>query len=484
MEECVNMYRRGLIILAGTYLFFYILNCLMPLAFGDDYLYAFFWQGNPMFVPLPENAVRISSWNDLLGSQLSFYFTWSGRIVNNTLSQLFIWVGKSVFNVCNAAISTLLVLEIFWCVNKGKVSFHVDAGMICWIFFTLWTFTPSYPPVFFWLVGSIHYLWTAALVLGFLVPYIQNYYSLQMKLKGKSWFCYFMFFTGILAGCTNENSVCILIIVLSLFIFVQNKKQKEEIWMYFGLAGLFLGYTILMFAPGNYARLISVHGSEWFNKETLLNNLQACSKALIWQFVLWYYCLRSLHKLKKSKNYYADIEKKLKKDILLAKTFCILAMGMTFVMLLSPEFHLRSAFPGTIQLIIATGIVIRVQQEYKIELLPRHVKKFLTCIGIIYFSITTVVSVHYIYEHYIWTESITDSVKVLQTNGMSHNTILYIKPLRAKEKIVDLLSGYHTFDNNLSEDVSSWENVAFARYYNIKGICVCKEEDSVSEKNQ
>ena len=64
----------------------------MPLAFGDDYLYAFIWQGNPMYVPLTESAVKVSSLKDLITSQISFYYTWSGRVINNTLSHYYIYL--------------------------------------------------------------------------------------------------------------------------------------------------------------------------------------------------------------------------------------------------------------------------------------------------------------------------------------------------------------------------------------------------------
>ena len=43
----------------------------MPMAFGDDYLYAFIWQGNPMYAPLTEDAVKVASFRDLLTSQIA-----------------------------------------------------------------------------------------------------------------------------------------------------------------------------------------------------------------------------------------------------------------------------------------------------------------------------------------------------------------------------------------------------------------------------
>ena len=65
-----------------------------------------------MFVPLPEDVVRVSSWSDLAKSQWLLFLTWGGRLVGQTLTQFFVWLGKDIFNIFNALVSTLLVMEI------------------------------------------------------------------------------------------------------------------------------------------------------------------------------------------------------------------------------------------------------------------------------------------------------------------------------------------------------------------------------------
>ena len=69
------MNRRTFGLLLTVFLLFYTMNYLMPLAFGDDYLYAFIWQGKPMYVPLSEDAVKVSTFRELAISQISFYYT-------------------------------------------------------------------------------------------------------------------------------------------------------------------------------------------------------------------------------------------------------------------------------------------------------------------------------------------------------------------------------------------------------------------------
>ena len=153
------MNKKTLVTFIGIYLFFYILNYLYPLCFGDDYLYSFVWQGNPMGFPLTEEAKRVSSFNDLFVSQYSLYFTWGGRIVGQTLTQLFMWLGKGTFNIFNALISTLLVAEIYWISNKGSISAKFSLQRVCWIFFVIWAFSPGFSPLFLWLTCACVYIW-------------------------------------------------------------------------------------------------------------------------------------------------------------------------------------------------------------------------------------------------------------------------------------------------------------------------------------
>ena len=270
-EEKKNMNKKALLVFAGIYFFLYLLNYFTPMSFGDDYLYSFIWRGQPMNVPLPEDAARVSSWYDLFISQWSHYLTWGGRTVAHVLAQFFLWVGKDIFNFFNAFVSVVLIAEIYWCIHKGEISLNFAPKAVFWIFFCLWAFSPGFSPIFFWLTGACNYLWTSVILLGFLLPYVHKYYCLDTENKkttGLFGFCFFCY--GIIAGWTNENTVCWIILVLGIFIFVCKKQSKTEIWMYSGLDGLLIGYALLIFAPGNYRRmLVEQDGVHWFSSQVL-----------------------------------------------------------------------------------------------------------------------------------------------------------------------------------------------------------------------
>lgn len=87
-----------------------------------------------MFLPMSEHARRLSSFQDLLISQWLHYLTGNGRTVSHTIAQFFLWIGKDIFNIFNALISVLLIMELYWCANKGIVSFDFITGRLVFIF--------------------------------------------------------------------------------------------------------------------------------------------------------------------------------------------------------------------------------------------------------------------------------------------------------------------------------------------------------------
>ncbi len=460
------MNRKFLFIFACMFLFFYILNYLAPMSFGDDYVYSFVWEGHSLYEPLSEGAVRLTSWTDLFESQLLHYFTWSGRIVNHTLEQFFLWTGKNVFNVCNTVASIFLVLVIYCFSNKGVVNEQIRIAKLCGIFFALWAFSPKFSDVFLWVVGACNYLWPIVLLISFLLPYVHKYYiSPHRIMKQNRFFCLGMFFLGLISGCTNENTICCVIPVLIFFVYREWKSGTDDGWLYFGIAGLMTGYALLMFAPGNIVRLLAEKSSySWLSWKGVLENTALLFLLFVYyQVFLWFFTLRSFYNL--SKNNIKNI--KIEKDLLLAKIMCVASFCMTFMMIFSPSFPPRSVFPGTVFLIIAACILLRVQEEYEIPLIKKNAKIFLWAVGIIYFVITSVAT---FYGSYYTHVQIKELLSFVKSSDYAKRNIIEIDSLCPVNDMVRKASWFHLMNLEMSVDETDWRNVAFSRYYGIKGI--------------
>ena len=457
--------------IAAIFLFFYLLNIITPMSFGDDYVYSFIWEGHSLYEPLSENAVRISSLNDLIASQVHHYFTWSGRIVNHSLAQFFLWKGKTVFNVCNALVSTFLVAEIYWCAQKGVVTVKAKPGLLCGIFLALWAFTPKFGDIFLWLDGACNYLWATALLIGFLLPYVRKFYSYSENMQVGVMFNFLILFLGLVAGCTNENTVCWIIPIILFFIFKLWKCGRTESWLYFGVAGLMAGYALLLFAPGNMARLLAENNSyNWLSWERVKGNAALLFLILVYyQIIPWCFNLRSLCCLTGR----IEDNTELTKELLLVKIMCTASFSMTFIMLISPNFPPRSAFPGTVFLIIASCILFRIEEEYLIIFINTSAKKLLLTVGIIYFVITAASTFYGSYYNF---NQINELVSFVKSSDCPKNDVIEVNSLRPIEDSIYKASCFHIMTTEMSENTNDWRNVAFSRYYGIKGIRMIKQE--------
>ena len=287
-----------------------------------------------------------------------------------------------------------------------------------------------------------------------------------------------MFLFGILAGWTNENSVCWILLFLLIFIVRFRNREGMENWMIAGLIGMLTGYALLILAPGNTARLLVEQsgGSNWLNVEALKVNLKMFISIIFFQIFLWFFSIRAISTLSKMKIQ----DEELRIEIVLAKILCVLSIGMTGIMFLSPGFPPRSGFSGTIYLTIAVGLLLRIQDDYGVELIMPTAKKFLFYIGSFYFIMTSTISLYAFYEIHGSMQSLLDSAK--QFSRKDAGNVLQVAPLKALDENIDMMSGFHIPGFELLEDENNWINVAFARYYGIKGVSMVKNDQKDNSK--
>ncbi|MGN0773143.1 MAG: DUF6056 family protein [Candidatus Ventricola sp.] len=217
-----------------------LLNLHTPLMM-DDYDYSFSWV----------TGERLAGVGDIAASQAAHYRLWGGRSVVHFLAQLFLYLGKPVFNLANAAMYLLLLLEM--AALAGRRGQGCDGRMMLIAHALMLLAVPFFGTVFLWLDGACNYLWGTALALTPLV-------ILKSEREGgffdagfsNGWIAVPVCF---LAGWTNENTACgVLAAVLLLTLWDRLRGRKVRAWRWGALAAQALGVAVLLLAPGNFAR--------------------------------------------------------------------------------------------------------------------------------------------------------------------------------------------------------------------------------------
>lgn len=460
------------LVLLGIFLYMYTCNSLVALSSGDDYVYSFIWQDWNIYIPIPNDAQRIASFSDLFASQWSHYFTWGGRSVAHFMAQFFLWQGKPMFNIVNAGMVILLIIEIYWLTDGGRIQFHFSAKRTIWIFFFVWTFVLGFGGVFFWVMGACNYLWTSVILLAFLNIYVRDYFCETDKIQSKfnAW-CLIIFCLGVLAGWTNENTVCWwLLIGMGYILYIKKKYLVYPFKLIFGWCGLMLGYIFLIAAPGNYIRSAYElsHGAK-----TGIDALQQDAIMLFFvflgEFLLWFFSVNTMRHYKLFGR-----ENIVVKYMNLIYVFAFLSLSSLFIMLLSPAFPIRAAFPSALYLIIVVVLIIRLQDITRKNKMKKSARKFLCIIGGAYLIVSMTCTL-YGYCLY-WQQDLRNQCKLEAAIQVNDKDAEFVLQQPTIPKWIHAITFWHIIHAEFETDPEDWKNVAYARYYKIKAIWVETKE--------
>ena len=460
---------KGLFLLFFIFIFMYILNAFTPLL-ADDYFSAFVWnEGVRLNGLLPENATRINSFSDLYVTLKGYYLTWGGRIPGRSMASFFIWQGKAYFDFVNAFMMTFLVAEIYWLSDEGRVNHSFQASYILWIFFSLWAFNAGFIDTCLWIAGSCDYLWSFVLVLAFLIPYVRNYFDVATYRNCSAVFVLGMFLLGLFAGWGHEISNCWVALLLLLWLVICKKHDNLQYWKISGFVGFCLGYALLMFAPGNYSRLLLQQNtnSVIITSNLLGTKLLQTAIILFFHLIIWYSIVSFFYKYRKYKNLFFDKDTGLYLKISVA--FIIIALGSGIIMFFLPSSGIRSSFINLVYLIIASAFLFRVQKKNNISFINSAGKKFLCFVGGVYLVITMTVSLLGNYFNWChWNDMLAYMSEARERNL---NSVLEIPPpLTAKNGLWLFGSGLRLVPMPVMENETHEFNKMISIYYGLYGV--------------
>ena len=232
--------------LAATAMFAFMLalNHFMPIH-RDDYDYAMVWK----------TGAHLASLSDVAASGVQHYLLHGGRTVTVFCLQLFLWLGKTAFDIANALMFLALVVLVTMHAQRALTFWHAP-GLFAAAGLLLWLSLPHFGEVAVWKSGSTVYLWSAVPAFLFLLPYNLTLKTAATETSGRrTWAILPMFLLGILAGWSIENlAVTVVVATFGSALYLRKRHGFLPAWMIAGAFGALTGLIGLVAAPGNYVR--------------------------------------------------------------------------------------------------------------------------------------------------------------------------------------------------------------------------------------
>lgn len=180
-----------------------------------------------------------SGYLDLWRREWNYWFTWSGRSVAGILVRHMVLLPKPVYDIIASGVYVLYLYLI--CLLAGRKASASDYLMIAGLNFLL---MPVFGQTVLWVSGACNYLFTAVLILLFLL-------LMQRPSKTNAARCAGLFLLGIVAGWTNENTGGAMIFLELCLLGRDLLKSMDKVC---GFLGSLLGFGLLVLAPGNAVR--------------------------------------------------------------------------------------------------------------------------------------------------------------------------------------------------------------------------------------
>jgi hypothetical protein len=219
---------------------------------------------------------------------ISRYNTWSGRIFPDTmlyaLLNHYVWLWR--------ILSTLMLLLLPFFMLKILKKDVIQKELILGIFMIGYISSDVLNSGFFWITGSIVYLWPIVLGLIGMYPFAIKIFNYPFKI---SWLKSIGFLlAGFLASISNEQvALCMLVFsLLTVLILIIKRKQLDKTLIVLTIVYL-VGTCILLFAPGDKVRWVE-EVARWFPGYDRLSFLSKIHLGIIWLYQQLFVELRNL----------------------------------------------------------------------------------------------------------------------------------------------------------------------------------------------
>lgn len=219
---------------------------------------------------------------------ISRYNTWSGRLFPDSmlyaLLNHYVWLWRIV--------STLLLFLLPLFIIKIVKKDVAPKDLILGIFILGYISNDVLNSGFFWITGSINYLWPIALGLVAMYPFANKIFDYNVKTTPILYTVFLI--SGFLASISNEQvALCMSAFSLLTILLIFLKRKGFAVHLIPLAFVIIVGTCILLFAPGNKVRWVA-EVSRWFPGYDQLSLLDKAHLGIIWLFQQLFVELRNL----------------------------------------------------------------------------------------------------------------------------------------------------------------------------------------------
>lgn len=434
--------KKSLFLLLVCFLVLFVFNTITPYN-GDDFDYKLVFGTGRV----------VSSFSDVVESQVTHYLTHGGRSVAHTLAQIFLLLPKWVYNIAASLVYTLFMYIIMRLMQEKK---EWNAKLLFLVLIISWFGFGVWGETFLWLIGACNYLWTTLFVVSLVLLCQQNH---QYEGWRKYALPVFAFFLAIIAGWSNENTSVALSAMLISYILFFAKVRKEKVapYLYTALVGAVIGLLILLLAPGNYTRLdeIALHGYEKINffVTVICRGLIYTGVVLYTNMPIFILIFIGLKRSKHSLSLFQDT---------FLGVYLIGIFFTTYSMVLSPQFPPRAVVFDTVLLML----VLHLLWKDKPFMFTKRNLSIMLCV----WSISLVLAFIGDVKMYRDTQLCFRTIEEQRDKGI-RDVVLPVNPSAWGIENHCELSPF----SKLYGDTHNWKNEAQAKYFGVDTISV-KEE--------
>lgn len=414
-------YIEVFVLLATVYVLYLICNILTPMVI-DDCSY----------------AATGRTVADIIARQSNDYMHWSGRVVAHSVAQFWGGIaGKGLFNWINPFAICLLVWLLAQLADKDR---KVRVSLLALSAGLIWFIVPDQYVTQFMIAGSMNYMWASMLVLLFLAAFKR-----MLEEPAGGWRGIGLVALAWLAGVWSEMYAVCVIPALVIALFVWRRSIKMNGWSWGMLAAYAAGATIVVLAPGNFARMggLAAEGDHVTGIGTKLVNviIYVLDSPLPWIWIatvlLW------LFNCKNERTFWKE------------SCFDMVAIAVSIgFCVLSGAAWPRTHFPAYL---FSFMMLVRVVSGYRMREWVGHVAILLAL---------AVIVIDFCHEQHVLREQLAATQYIER-----HAAEADVLPWNGKRTSRKSIS-----NNCLSCKTTNWRNIAFADYYGVPSMVVVPSE--------